>query len=133
MLFDSLLSIVDDAVALAKEAVAVAETASAQPAITLTKVANSRYEQAAAVIHKAGALREYSRDELVNTLATAGETGHLEIMEKLASSAVFPLDDITESSGDLVEKRGETKRYDGLTPKQALWRRALDEAEEEFG
>lgn len=133
-LFDNLLSIVDDAVTIAKEAVAIAERTDDRPAVTLTKVARSRYGEVADALHKSGMFHGRSHAELVKILEESGEAGHLQILEKLASSAIFPLDDHVELGGDLVERSNNSdSRYEGLTPKQALWRKAMDEAEEELG
>jgi hypothetical protein len=135
-ILDNLLSIVDDAVSIAKEAVAIAEQPANAPAaaVTLTKVARSRYSEVADALLKSGMFSGHTHDSLVKTLEESGEPGQLNLLEKLASSAVFPIASFNELSGDLVEKAGKNdSRYEGLNPKQALWRRAMDEAEEELG
>jgi hypothetical protein len=135
--FDNLLSILDDALALAKEATDLSEVAHRQPAsapepITLTKVARAKAESVARVVHGTGAFRGQTVADIANTLETAGPAGHLEILEKLASMAVFPLHLDDELGGNLVEKSAADRAYPNLPPKTALWRKAMDEAEEEL-
>lgn len=130
--FDSFLSLVDDALALAKSAVENAEQANA-PQVTLTKVAHDKCVSAAKALHRTGAFRQFKADDLARSLSSAGETGLIEMMEKLASSAVFPIADNDVRDGDLVEKSGSNRAYEGLPSRTAAWQQAFDEAEEELG
>ena len=134
--FDSFLAILDDALALAKEATDLSATAARQPApepIVLTKVARAKVESVARAVHGTGAFRGRSVADIAHTLETAGPAGHIELLEKLAASAVFPLHLDDELDGDLVEKSANSRAYQGLPPKTAMWRKAMDEAEDELG
>jgi predicted glycosyl hydrolase (DUF1957 family) len=136
--FSEMLGVVDDAIRLADDAVKAADAASArkpQETVTLVKVAQARYYAVADALIKTGSFREYTREGLAKTLESAGTAGYLELMEKLASRAVFPLESAeVDLGGDLVEKSAAT-RAQGLTPgsQTAIWRQALDEAEAECG
>jgi hypothetical protein len=134
--FSELLSVVDDAVQLADDAVKAAQAAQ-QPVrpvveqVTLVKVAKNKCHELAEVLHKTGAFREFSRDQLAKAIEAAGPLDLVEMMEKLASRAVFPIDADEVLGGDLVEKSAASRTYNGLAPDTptAIWRKALDEAE----
>lgn len=128
--FDSFLAIVDDALALAKEAVDAAEHES--PKVTLTKVANETYDKAAKALLATGVFPGKSAADLSKSLRDGGESHHISLMEKLASSAVFTLEDASVFDGDLVEKSATSKTYHQLEDKTAVWQRAFDEADEEL-
>lgn len=126
----------DDAIGLADDAVKSAEAAQKatpkESGITLVKVAAARCEELAGVLMKTGAFREYTRRDLAKAIETAGPQGLVEMMEKLASRAVFPLDAEEALFGDLVEKSADSWTP-GIEPNSptAVWRKALDEAEVE--
>lgn len=139
VIYDELIGVLDDAVGLADEAVKSAELAQksikaqSEP-VTLVKVASSRYAEVAKSLIQTGAFKDYTEQGLINDLEKQGTAGHLVIMEKLASRAVFPLDDSSEddSRGDLVEKSSTSRTNDSATEtRTSVWRRALDEAEAE--
>jgi hypothetical protein len=133
--FDSFLAIVDDALALAKEAVDSAEqaTSSSAPKVTLTKVASSTCDKAAKVLASTGIFPGKSVGDISNDLQMGSASDLISIMEKLASSAVFPLADDNVFDGDLVEKSASGKDYQHLDNKTAVWQQAMDEAEDELG
>ena len=131
--FNELVGVIDEAIDLADCAVKAAEAASTPPGrevVTLVKVATQRYASAAAALHKTGAFREYTQEGLAKSLETAGPTGLLEFMEKLASKAVFPLDADMELRGDLVEKSGKATLEGAQTneSKTDLWVRCCEES-----
>lgn len=114
--FTQLTGLIDEAIELASDAVKEAETTAAEPEeVKLVKVAASRYEEAARELIKTGSFKEHSVESLTNTLKNAGTAEFLGLMEKLASSAVFPLDADDALGGDLVEKPA-TYRADGSQP-----------------
>ncbi len=121
----------DDALALAKEAVDSAEQAT--PQVTLTKVASETYDKAAKALATTGIFPGKSAADISTTLRNGGEGCHISIMEKLASSAVFPLADDNVLDGELVEKPASSKAYQHLNNKTAVWQQAFDEAEDELG
>jgi hypothetical protein len=132
--FDSFLAIVDDALALAKEAVDSAEQAATPaPKVMLTKVASETYEKAAKALVTTGIFPGKSAEEITTTLRQGSESDHISIMEKLASSAIFPVSDENVFDGDLVEKSASGKAYQHLDNKTAVWQQAMDEAEDELG
>lgn len=130
--YDGLLGVIDDAIDLAALAVKSAEEArkSPQEPVTLVKVARSRFQAAADVLHKTGTFREYTREGLAKSLEEAGTSGLLDFMEKLASMAVFPLDtgDITGVKGDLVDKPTTAKANDSGRSRTDLWAQSMEEA-----
>lgn len=135
--FDGILSILDDALALATEATELSESVSKQAVaapepIVLTKVAKVRVDAVARAVHGTGAFRGKTVADIANTLETSGPAGHLDLLEKLATRAVFPLQLDDELDGDLVEKPANSRAYQGLPPKTAMWRKAMDEAEDEL-
>jgi hypothetical protein len=129
--FDSFIAIVDDALALAKEAVDAAEQE--RPQVTLTKVASSTYDKTAKALIATGVFPGKSVDDIHTILRQGGEGRHLSIMEKLASSAIFPVSDASVKDGELVEKSASSKAYHNLDDKTAVWQQAFDEAEDELG
>ncbi len=140
--FDTLLAILDDAMTLAKEACEVAESQpipvaqAHQPApqVHLTKVASHVYEKTASALVRTGVFGDVSVDEMRLTLEEAGESGHLAILEKLASRAAFPLNVRVTSDGELVERQTTSATpQPGMSPRTATWRTALDEARAEQG
>ena len=128
------MEILDDAVALAKEAVEVASKAPTPeaPRITLTKVASETYAKTAKALIGTGLFPGKSVSELHNDLKQGGESYHVSIMEKLASSAVFPMFDDNVDTGSLVEKSAAKQAYSNLPKRTAIWRQAMDEADDEL-
>ncbi len=144
--FDAFLEIVDEATEIAKQAVAEAEAAVAmveatkaarreQPQVILTKVASAEtYERVAEVLVSNGFCKA-GKSAAVKLLKENGETGLLEFLEKMASTAVFPVDFDSEFDGELVEKKAHTPNHlnsDGSVNQTALYRAAIDEAREEL-
>lgn len=147
--FDAFLGIVDEATEIAKQAVEEAEAAEAKadaavkaaarqtpPQVILTKVASDdTYDRVAEVLVSAGFCRA-GKAAALKLLKENGETGLLDFVEKMASTAVFPVDFDSEFGGELVEKKAHTPNHlnsDGTVNKTALWRTAIDEAREEVG
>ena len=130
--FSEMLGVVDDAIDLADSAVKSAEVAhrAVTEPVTLVKVAAVRYQATARELMKTGAFREHSRDSLAKSLEAAGPAGLLEVLEKLASRAVFPLDaDFGSVERDLVDKSAATRMDDRPAEnKTALWERCCHEA-----
>ena len=132
--FDSFLTIVDDALALAKEAVNTAEAAeSRQPQVTLTKVASDTCDRTAKALAATGIFPGKSAAVISKDLQNGGAGYHLSIMEKLASSAVFSLQDDHALDGELVEKPASSRANQAPSGKTAVWQQAFDEAEDELG
>jgi len=137
--YDNFLGILDDAMALAKEAFEVAEArqATAQPTapeVHLTKVASHVYEKTADALMRTGVFDSMSQGEMKQTLEEAGEAGHLAILEKLASRAAFPLNFRMDLGGELVERQSKPSGTTAEpTTKTAMWRKALDDARRENG
>lgn len=142
--FDALLEIVEEATELAKQAVEEAESAAsfaherserAAPQVLLTKVAsNGTYDRVAGVLAATGFCKA-GKSAALKLLKDNGETGILECVEKLASTAIFPIDFATESLGELVEKKAGINHHrnsDGSVNMTALWRNSIDEAREEI-
>lgn len=132
LVFDSFLAIVDDALALAKEAVDSAEATPA-PQVALTKVASSTCDKAAKALAITGIFPGKSAEDISKDLQMGSASYHIALMEKLASSAVFPLTDDDVFDGELVEKSASSKAYQHLDNKTAVWQQAFDEAEDELG
>jgi hypothetical protein len=134
--FDSLLEIIDDAVALAKEAMATAAAAQVvpvqQPQVVLTKVASEVYEKTAKSLITAGVFPGKSLEAVKTNLRVGDSNYHLALLEKLASSAVFPMFDDNDERGSLVEKSATLQAYDNLPKSTAMWRKAMDEVENEL-
>lgn len=130
------MEIIDDALALSKEALELAESGRepVMPGVVLTKVASATYDRTAKALHKTGVFREKSASDISQILQNGGEAAALEMMEKLASMAAFPLDGLNDIGGDLVEKSANsTSSYGHLPPRTAVWQKAWDEASEELG
>lgn len=133
--FTNMMDVINDAVDLASSAVKSAEHAQQQQRqpepVTLVKVASSRYMVTAKLLLKSGAFKEYTLAGLTSTLESAGPAGQLDIMEKLASTAVFPFDsDLLEPEGDLVEKSASAREVTSgpVESKTELWSRCCSEA-----
>jgi hypothetical protein len=131
--FNELVGVIDEAIDLAGCAVKAAELGQAKAQfepVTLVKVAANRYHNVAKELIKTGTFRQYTAAGLAKTLENAGPADFLDIMEKLASQAVFPLDAETELSGDLVEKSAKTKTDDTQKneSKTDLWVRCCEES-----
>ena len=140
------LEVVDDALAVADDAIKradhaeeetarmrAAQVAPAPEPITLTKVASSRYRQVAVALKETGSFPDYSETDLAQHLEQGGANAQLEVMEKLASRAVFDMGSEIDLGGSLV-KQSENRRTSShnLTGKTAIWRDALDEADAEL-
>lgn len=130
--FNELVGVIDDAIGLADCAVKAAEAAHIDnsESVTLVKVAASRYHNTAVELVKTGTFRGHTATSLATTLENAGPAEFLELMEKLASTAVFPFDAAAALGGDLVEKSGENRSDDAprVESKTDLWVRCCDEA-----
>lgn len=136
--YDNFLGLLDDALALAKEAFEVADAkqvaTTPTPEVHLTKVASHVYEKTASALMRTGVFDSMSLDEMRITLEEAGESGHLAILEKLASRAAFPLNVRMDLGGELVERQSQQSGTTAEpTTKTAMWRKALDEARSENG
>jgi hypothetical protein len=136
--YDNFLGLLDDALALAKEAFEVAAKPTPAPAkapepeVHLTKVASHVYEKTAAALMRTGVFDDtMTQVELRQTLEEAGEAGHLAILEKLASRAAFPLNVRMDLRGELVERQTSTVNTEGMSKQTATWRQALDDARSE--
>lgn len=132
--YTEFLSLMGEAITVADEAVkaaeAVASQSAQQPEISLVKVASSRYAAVAGTLFKTGAFESFgSAQQLSAHLEKSGAAGHLEVMEKLASSAVFPFGSSLDLSGELVEKPSTHRNSDSPRSKTAIWRQSMDEAE----
>jgi len=130
--FSELLGVVDEAIALADDAVKSAEARPKTDTITLVKVARSRYHSVAGAIIKSGAFPGESEDSIAKNLEEGGIVAQLDLLEKLASRAVFPFDLSGDLGGDLVEKSA-AYRTAGSAPetRTELWARSWEEAEAE--
>ena len=136
--YDNFLSLLDDALALSKEAFEIAETRPAQAPPTrdvhLTKVASHVYEKTAAALMRTGVFDDtMTHHEMRKTLEEAGEAGHLAILEKLASRAAFPLNVRMDLGGELVARQTPSAIKPDMSKSTAVWRDALDEARRENG
>lgn len=137
--YDTFIGLLDDALALTKEAfeVAAAKPVPApakapEPEVHLTKVASHVYEKTAAALMRTGVFDDtMTQVELRQTLEEAGEAGHLAILEKLASRAAFPLNVRMDLRGELVERQTSTANTEGMSKQTATWRKALDDARSE--
>lgn len=139
--YDNFIGLLDDALALAKEAFEVAATRQEQPKapaaapeVHLTKVASHVYEKTASALMRTGVFDDtMTHEEMRQTLEEAGEAGHLAILEKLASRAAFPLNVRLDLRGELVERQTTAANTAGMSKSTAVWREALDEARSELG
>ena len=140
--YDNFLGLLDDALALAKEACDVAASRpdaapqllqSPAPEVHLTKVASHVYEKTAAALMRTGVFDDsMTQSELRKTLEESGEAGQLAILEKLASRAAFPLNVRMDFGGELVERQTTSAvNTTGMSKSTATWRAALDEARNE--
>jgi hypothetical protein len=130
--FTELVGVIDEAIGLADCAVKAAEAASSRTLepVTLVKVATSRYRNTAEELIKTGTFRGHTATSLAQTLENAGPAEFLDLMEKLASRAVFPLDAEAALGGDLVEKSGKN-RSDAAPRDESrtdLWVRCCEDA-----
>jgi hypothetical protein len=131
--FDSLLSIVDDAIAVASEAVTTAEkSANTGALVTLTKVASETYDNTAKSLVSTGLFPGRSAADISKDLRYGGEGYHIALMEKLASNAIFPISNSDVADGELVEKSATSRLRANPTNKTAVWQQAFDEAESEL-
>lgn len=139
VVINELVSMTEDAIKVAEDAIKSAATpvpAAAAPSVTLVKVAKDRYDATAKALIKTGSFKGKTKETLSKHLEAAGESGFLELLEKLASTAIFPLNgDHINLGGDLVEKAAQTGT--ALTPGSkasatSRWRAAIDEAEAEM-
>jgi hypothetical protein len=133
--YDSFMEIIDDALNLSKEALAIAEGSQvpvSAPAVVLTKVASEIYDRTAKAVHKTGVYPGKTVADIASTLRNGGSGTHLDILEKLASSAMFPIE--VNFGGELVEKSANTPSSTSSSPKSktAVWQQAWDEAGEEL-
>lgn len=138
--FNELVGVVDEAIDLAARAVETAESAIAKSAATpakpaapvvLVKVASDRFRKTAKALIQTGTFEAYTPEGLAKTLESAGPADFLDIMEKLASRAVFPLDVKMTPEGDLVEKSATTLSSSGPKAgesKTDRWVRACEES-----
>lgn len=138
--YDNFIGLLDDALALAKEAfdVAAARQEAARalqepaPEVHLTKVASVVYEKTATALMRTGVFDDsMTQSELRKTLEEAGESGQLAILEKLASRAAFPLNVRMDLGGELVERQTPSVNTTGMSKSTATWRKALDDARSE--
>ena len=96
-------------------------------------MASSTCDKAAKVLASTGIFPGKSVGDISNDLQMGSASDLISIMEKLASSAVFPLSDDNVLDGELVEKSASSRAYPDLDSKTAIWRQAFDEAEDELG
>tara|TARA_R110002110_G_scaffold49550_5_gene147128 strand:- start:2073 stop:2498 length:426 start_codon:yes stop_codon:yes gene_type:complete len=133
--YAAILEVVDDAVDLAEDAVKSAETARKRTTpepVKLVKVAAARCKDVAASLVKSGAFPGKTVGTLTKTLEEGGAATHLELLEKLASRAVFPLDLPGDLDGTLVEKSSTDRMVsDRPLTNTELWAQAWAEAEAE--
>lgn len=123
----------DDAIAVANAAVASAEkSANTGSLVSLTKVASETYDSAAKSLASTGLFPGKSATDISKDLRYGGESHHIAIMEKLASSAIFAIDNGNVADGELVEKSANSKNSSRPSNKTAMWQTAFDEAENEL-
>lgn len=136
--FTEMTGALDEAIEIAEEAVKAADEAVPAPApaaepekVKLVKVAAERYHATATALLKTGSFKDHTVESLANTLKNAGPAEFLGLMEKLASSAVFPFDADGVLDGDLVERsainRGDDAPIEGATNTD-VWADACREA-----
>jgi hypothetical protein len=135
VVYDEMLGAVDDAIALAEDAVKVAQSMRPvqAPPITLVKVAKDRCNEVATSLIKSGSFPGQTVDDIAKTLENGGAATYLDLLEKVASRAVFPLDIFGDLGGELVEKSSSSYQRHDTSPhgKAELWARCWDEAEAE--
>jgi hypothetical protein len=128
---EELLSMVGDSLDLADQAVKAAE--SAAPRVEIVKVAADKCARAATALLRTGAFKNMTSEGIAGALSTASPAELVEIMEKLASNAIFPVDPSEDMGGFLVEKTADTVRRTAEgESKTQLWRRCMDEADAEI-
>lgn len=127
--FGQMLGVIGEAIDLAEDAIKEAEARpSSPPPVTLVKVAYATAQPAAARLMKTGAFGGYTEESLARTIEKAGPADLLEMMEKLASRSVFPLDSsLLDETGDLVEKSATPRRVPAES-RSDLWLRSMEEA-----
>lgn len=124
----------DSAISLASDAVKSAEEiqrAKSPELVKLVKVAHGQYANAAAALRKSGAFEE-NEQALITTLKQADKSQLLEMLEKLASRAVFPIVASDATDWNFVEQ-SESSR-DTVTAKPttlSIWKQAWEEAKNE--
>lgn len=139
VIFDNLLGELGDAYDLAKSAVAALEEEVTKPPVTLTKVASAhlpehRLEKLVDLLVKNRLVKRANRDSVLEGLRSDGPEAALDILEKLASSAIYPAHFLVEEEdGQVVEKRaGDYSDDDDTDPDTRRWRRAIDESKAEL-
>lgn len=133
--FDNMLALIQDAISVADDALAItgARAHTPEPAVTLTKVASHTASRVASALVRTGAFPEWKTADLAARLQSASPSDCVELLEKLASRAMFPLVVSDDLRGDLVDKpANQSTVYDKLPPHQAIWQRARDEAVREL-
>ena len=127
-LADSAAKVADEALLRAEQAEKSAARVSAD--VTLVKVAKAKCDDIANKLSNTGVFGEYSTKDLSAALSNCGAEGYLSFLEKLASRAIFAVDDSEDdSAGDLVEKSATRRGESSGDP----WRQAVNEAKAEFG
>ena len=128
--YGQMLGVIGEAIDLAEDAVKAAEdqAKAPEPSVTLVKVANDKARSAAARLMKTGAFSGDTEETLASKIENAGPTELLELMEKLASKAVFPLNaSFLAEDGELVEKSAQTRGVPEESSTE-LWSRCMEEA-----
>jgi hypothetical protein len=136
--FSDVLSVLDDSIRLAEDAVITAEhtqksATSKGEQVTLVKVAFDKCAALAEKLHEIGEFPDMSRDVLTANLQKASAATYADILTNLASKAVFPLElPKTAAEGRLVA-RAERRAAKPASPQSTtdVWRVALDEADAE--
>ena len=129
--FDQIVEVLDEAIELAADAVKAADAKVApapQESVVLVKVAADRYRSVAAALHKTGTFRDHTQSGLAKSLESSDTNGLLELLEKLASKAVFPFDAAAALGGDLVEQSDKLRANAvGEESRTDLWARCCEE------
>lgn len=130
-----ILAFADDSMALAKEALhalaqeqrksaAIPAPAKAEP-ITLTKVASAaRIDQVAKAIADSGIIQG-SRQKIAKILEESDQVGLLDMVEKLATTAVFPVFSLGEDLGPMVLSAKPTGNSVSVGQNQSLWAKEM--------
>lgn len=139
VIFDNLLGELGDAYELAKSAVAALEEEVAKPPVTLTKVASAqlpdhRLARLVDLLVENRLVKRANRNSVLQGLRDDGPEAALDILEKLASSAIYPAHFLVEEEdGQVVEKRaGDYSDDDDADPDTRRWRKAIDESKAEL-
>ena len=130
-----ILAFADDSMALAKEALhALAQEqrkSAAIPApakaesITLTKVASAdRINQVAKAVADSGIIQG-SRQKIAKILEQSDQVGLLDMVEKLATTAVFPVFSLGEDLGPMVLSAKPTGNSVSAGQNQSLWAKEM--------